>query len=198
LNDNYAPYFRIYLEYINFSIDDEDVTFKNRIPNFDPELNKIEQWNLQCIDYSHNEVEDFGLDSSLQVLFVNMIIKCLEDDEKDEERLKSYPNLYKKGINVYPKSKDFKIVIKESCNKCWNEISVFNRLSRCKYLGKYTKILDRDQYEMFNYIQYTDEILSPTNDLINFREYKKAYENLYCLIDVNYYKVIEIMESYNY
>ena len=48
---------------------------------------------MASIEFAHNEVEDFGLDTSLQVMFVKMMIQCFEDEEKDVKKIKNYKNL---------------------------------------------------------------------------------------------------------
>jgi len=69
LTDMGAPLFNISMKFEQYQIDPKvDMIKTERIQEFDPDTNDPEQFHLHCIEFAHNEVEEFGLNSAIQVL----------------------------------------------------------------------------------------------------------------------------------
>lgn len=69
LTDMGAPLFNISMKFEPYEIDPKnDIEHTERIQEFDPDLNNPEDYHLHCIEFAHNEVEEFGLTSAIQVL----------------------------------------------------------------------------------------------------------------------------------
>jgi len=52
--------------------------------HWDRESDSIFDWQLKNVAHSHLEAEDFGLESSLQVLLTKLLIKAMEEEEVSE------------------------------------------------------------------------------------------------------------------
>jgi len=57
--------------------------------DFDIEFHKLDKWHLHSIKFSHNEAEEFGLDSSLHVLFAQLMIEDMENEVKADMGIKN-------------------------------------------------------------------------------------------------------------
>lgn len=69
LTDMGAPLFSISMRFQPYTVDPlQDITRTERVQEFDPDTNSIEDYHLHCIEFAHNEVEEFGLTSAIQVL----------------------------------------------------------------------------------------------------------------------------------
>jgi len=98
-------------------------------------------------------VEEFGLNSSLQVLFVKLMIFHMEEDEKDRRNVVNYRGLQNKGALIKPKVSTIKKSLQTELFSSWKVVLQFEKLGSSKWLGQLVSVLDRENNWMLCYIK---------------------------------------------